>query len=305
MNPAFAVELQRFGPASAHRSPSLPGARRYCGSLARSHYENFTVASLLLPRRLRRHFHAVYAYCRWADDLADEIERGDEALRLLAWWRSQLLECYDGRPHHPVMIALQETIRRFDIPPTPFLDLLCAFEQDQRVKQYATFSDLLAYCRNSANPVGHLVLYLCRSFDATNAALSDNICTGLQLANFWQDVSRDLDIGRVYLPQEDRQRFDYTEADVHARRFTPSFAALMRFEVERTRAQFEQGRPLLRRIPPDVRLDIDLFLQGGLAILDKIVECGYDVWKARPALNKRQKAALVAGACWRRLRGSY
>ena len=167
-------------------------ARQYCRKLATSHYENFTVASLLLPRRLLPHFHAVYAYCRWADDLADETGGGQWAVDLLHWWREELLCCYEGKARHPVMVALRETIRRFDIPPEPFLSLLVAFEQDQRVKQYDTFEQLLGYCENSANPVGRIVLYLFESHDDRRGELADHVCTALQLANFWQDVSRDL-----------------------------------------------------------------------------------------------------------------
>lgn len=300
MTSLFAHELANFGPSSDYRTPGLATARRYCSHLAETHYENFSVASLLLPRRLRRHFHAVYAYCRWADDLADEAGQGDEALTLLQWWREELQRCYAGRPHHPVMVALQETIRRFDIPPQPFLDLLIAFEQDQRMKRYSTYTDLLGYCRNSANPVGRLILYLCECFDEERATLSDHVCTGLQLANFWQDVARDLDIGRVYLPAEDRRRFGYAEEDLAGRRFTPAFAELMRFEVDRAEEWFQRGLPLVGRVPADVSLDIDLFIRGGQAILRKIEECGYNVWRQRPALSKWEKASLVLGACWRR-----
>src|SRR5438132_169469 len=186
MNKGFAAELTRYGPNGSYAPFTAAAARSYCARLARSHYENFSVASLLLPRRLLPHFHAVYAYCRWADDLADEAGGGAEALALLRWWREELLRCYDGRPSHPVMLALRPTIRRFAIPPRPFLDLLRAFEQDQAVKHYRTYEQLLGYCRHSANPVGHLVLYLCACYDPGRAALADHICTGLQLANFWQ-----------------------------------------------------------------------------------------------------------------------
>jgi squalene synthase HpnC len=296
------TDLERFGPGRRRAPVSLADARRYCNRLARSHYENFTVASALLPRRLVRHFHHVYAYCRWADDLADETGGGQTSLALLRWWRDELLRCYDGTPTHPVMVALRETIRKFRIPPQPFLDLLFAFEQDQLVKRYATYTQLLDYCRYSANPVGHLVLYMCRAYSAGNAALSDRICTALQLANFWQDVARDLDIGRVYLPEEDRIRFRYAEADLQARRFTPEFAALMRFEVERTRDLFYRGMPLVERLPGDVRLDIELFLRGGLAVLRKIERAGFDVWQARPELSKWEKGVLLLGAVGRRLR---
>jgi squalene synthase HpnC len=275
-------------------------ARSYCSRLARTHYENFTVASLLLPRRLLRHFHAVYAYCRWADDLADEMGGGPRALTLLRWWREELLRCYDGQPRHPVMLALRETIQQFRIPPDPFLNLLFAFEQDQIVKRYQTFEQLLAYCRNSANPVGHLVLYLGSAYNPETAELSDHICTGLQLANFWQDVARDFEIGRVYLPEEDRQRFGYSESDLQNRRYTSSFAQLLRFEVERTRDLFYRGLPLLERMAVELRPDIELFIRGGLAILRKIERCRYNVWAARPALAKWEKAALLGATLLRR-----
>ncbi len=302
MTTAFAAELERWGPGRSYAPPDPGRARRYCTRLARSHYENFTVASVLLPRPLLRHFHAVYAYCRWADDLADETRGGREALELLRWWRGELLRCYEGRAHHPVFVALQDTVRRFRIPPQPFLDLLFAFEQDQLIHRYHTFEDLRGYCRCSANPVGHLVLYLAGAFDEKRAALADHICTALQLANFWQDVARDCDLGRVYLPEEDRRRFGYGDDDLAARRFTEPFAELMRFEVDRTRDLFYRGLPLADLVPPAVQADVALFIQGGLAILRKIEQIGYDVWAHRPVLAKWEKGALLAGALWRRLR---
>jgi squalene synthase HpnC len=186
-------------------------------------------------------------------------------------------------------------VRRFQIPPDPFLQLLVAFEQDQRVKRYQTYEQVLGYCRYSANPVGHLVLYLCESYNQTNVNYSDNICTALQLANFWQDVARDLDIGRVYLPEEDRRHYGYTDADLEARRFTPAFAELLRFEVDRACALFRAGAPLVGRLPADVQADIELFLQGGLAILRKVEDQGYNVWQNRPALSKWDKLTLVGG----------
>src|SRR4051794_19476724 len=292
----FARELEKWGPRSSGTPVSLAAARTYCAHVSKTHYENFTVVSLLLPRRLVRHFHAVYAYCRWSDDLADETAGGQAALDLIAWWRGQLLACYDGTPRHPVMVALRETIRRFDIPPEPFLNLLVAFELDQRLKRYDKFGQLLGYCRNSANPVGHLVLYLFECFDAERAALSDEVCTGLQLANFWQDVARDLAIGRVYLPAEDRRRFGYSDADLEARRFTPAFAELMRFEVDRAKGFFDRGEKLLPLLPRAARADVDLFIRGGRAILRAVERVGYDVWKARPEVGKWAKAKLLAGA---------
>ncbi|MFO0965891.1 MAG: squalene synthase HpnC [Gemmataceae bacterium] len=293
---AFAAQLRRFGPEARYPVPSLAAARAYCRRLTLSHYENFTVASLLLPRRLLPHFHAIYAYCRWADDLGDETGGGDRALGLLRWWRGELRRCFDARPAHPVMVALLPTIRRFRIPAQPFLDLLHAFEQDQVVKRYDTFDQLLDYCRHSANPVGRLVLYLCDCHDERRGALSDSICTALQLANFWQDVARDLDIGRVYLPAADRRAFGYSDDDLAARRFTPAFASLLRFQVDRARALFHDGLPLVGLVPADVRLDIELFARGGLAILHKIETCGFNVWARRPRLNKWDKAALLLKA---------
>jgi squalene synthase HpnC len=262
------------------------------------------VASLLLPRRLLQHFHNVYAYCRWADDLADEAGGGSRALGLLRWWKAQLIQCYDGEPSHPVMIALQETIQHFGIPRQPFLDLLFAFEQDQLVKRYQTYEQLLDYCRYSANPVGRLVLYLCETYSEENAALSDPICTALQLANFWQDVARDFAIDRVYLPEEDRRHFGYSDADLEHRHFTPAFIKLMRFEVERTRDLFYRGMPLVDRMSQNVRLDIELFIQGGLSILRKIERAGYNVWQTRPVLSKLDKARLLAGALARQWLGA-
>jgi squalene synthase HpnC len=305
MHPTFARELSRFGPQGKYAPVSLSQARIYCSRLARSHYENFTVASLFLPRRLLRHFRNVYAYCRWADDLADETGGGATALSLLRWWKQELLRCYSGKPRHPVMVALAETIARYRIPPQPFLDLLFAFEQDQLIKRYSTYEQLLHYCRYSANPVGHLVLYLCEAFDAESARLADHVCTALQLANFWQDVARDLAIGRIYLPEEDLQRFGCTEADLRQRRCTAAFSELMRFEVDRTRDLFFRGFPLLDRVPPALRLDIELFLRGGLAILSKIERCRYNVLRARPALAKWEKAALLSGAFWRRVQSKF
>jgi squalene synthase HpnC len=299
----FARELDRWGPRTGDEAVSLPAARAYCAFVARTHYENFTVASILLPRRLIRHFHAIYAYCRWSDDLADETTGGDEALALIEWWRSELLLCYQSKPRHPVMTALRETIRRFAIPPGPFLNLLVAFEQDQRVKRYPTFDDLLGYCRNSANPVGHLVLYLFECFDATRAALADEVCTGLQLANFWQDVARDFAMGRVYLPEEDRRRFGYSDNALQAGRCTPQFRDLMRFEVERTRGFFDRGEALLSLLPRGARIEVDLFIRGGRAILSAIERCECDVWSCRPEVTKFEKAKLLAGAVARRIFG--
>jgi squalene synthase HpnC len=297
---SFLDHLARHGPDSTEPAPSLPAARRYCERLATTHYENFSVVSPLLPRRLHRPFHAVYAWCRWADDLADEVGQG-RGLELLRWWRRELDAMYAGQPRHPVTVALQEVVTQFAIPPEPFHKLLFAFEQDQLVSQYAHFEQLRAYCRGSADPVGRLVLYLARCHMDENARLSDDICTGLQLANFWQDVARDLAIGRVYIPEEDRVRFGVADADLFARHYTPQFARLMQFEVDRTRSLFLAGRPLVDRMPKDMRLAIDLFVRGGLAVLRKIERVRYNVLEVRPALSSWDKGSLLAGAVGRSL----
>jgi squalene synthase HpnC len=301
MQADFERDLTRWGPAT-RQTVSAIEARHYCRLFTQRHSENFSVVTLLLPRRLIPHFYAIYSYCRWADDLADETGGGPRALELLRWWRGELLRCYDGQPRHPVMIALAETAKRFSIPPRPFLDLIYAFEQDQLVKRYSTFEQLVGYCRHSADPVGRLLLYLFGCFDAERAALSDHICTALQLTNFWQDIARDQAIGRVYLPEEDRRRFAYTDADLVAGRFNRAFAELMRFEVDRTREMFQRGLPLVDLVPADVRVEVELFARGGLAVLGKIERLNYNVWRRRPTLAKWEKAALLAGAVWRRLK---
>ena len=278
-------------------------ARAYCAAVTRSHYENFTVVSWLLPRALVPHFQAVYAYCRWADDLADETGGGVAALDLLDWWRQELQGCYEGECTHPVFIALRDTIRNFSIPAKPFLDLLIAFEQDQRVPKYDTFDQLLGYCANSANPVGQLVLYLFDTCDDAKAKLSDDICTGLQLANFWQDVARDFEKGRIYLPREDRERFGVSDEQIGAKRFDGAFRDLIQFEVQRTWGFFERGRPLLALLPRQARVDVQLFILGGEAVLRANEKQDYDVLTSRPRIGKVQKAKLLGRALLGQLLG--
>lgn len=290
----FARELVRHGPSRSSAAVTESEARCYCQYVTRTHYENFTVASLLLPRSLRPHFHAVYAWCRWADDLGDET--GPDATPLLEWWRSELDACYAGTPRHPVTIALLKTVRQFIIPKQLFVDLISAFEQDQSLTDYRKFSDLLDYCRRSANPVGRIVLYLFESHDKVRGQLSDAICTGLQLANFWQDVARDFAIGRIYIPREDRERFGYTDEDFANHRFNAAFRAMLDFEVQRTRQMFVEGSALLPLLPHRARIDVSLFLRGGVAVLDAIAAQDYDVWRRRPRITKWTKAKLLASA---------
>lgn len=281
--------------------PSLAEAQEYCRHLARTHYENFSVATWFLPTRLRQHFFNVYAYCRISDDLGDEAGDPSASLRLLDEWEAELGACYAGHPRHPVFVALHETVREFDIPKQPFSDLLKAFRQDQTVTRFPTFDDVLHYCRYSANPVGHLVLYLCGYRDAERQGLSDFTCTALQLANFWQDVSVDYTKGRIYLPLETMSRFGVAEQNIAAASNTPAFCGMLKFEVERARDWFRQGLPLVKMVHRELAIDIELFSRGGQEILNAIERQGFAVLGRRPVISKPRKLALVARAALRKI----
>ena len=233
--------------AIPEKPPSLVEAQQYCAHLARTHYENFSVATWFLPKNLRQDFFNVYAYCRISDDLGDEVGDPKAALALLDEWQTELDKCYTGTPRHPVFVALAETVRKFEIPKHEFSDLFIAFRQDQTVTRFDNFNDVLAYCRYSANPVGHLVLYLCGYKDPERQQLSDYTCTALQLANFWQDVSVDYAKGRIYLPLEDLRKFSVSEEDIAQNRNTAAFCEMMKFEVARAREWFDRGLPLGRQ----------------------------------------------------------
>jgi squalene synthase HpnC len=277
-------------------APSLEEARAYCQRLATTHYENFSVATWFLPKRLRQHFYNVYAYCRISDDLGDEVGDPGLSLRLLDQWEAELVACYAGTPRHPVFVALAETVRQFEIAQHEFADLLTAFRQDQTTTRYPTFADVVGYCKNSANPVGHLVLYLCGYKDAERQQLSDRTCTALQLANFWQDVSVDYAKGRIYLPLEDLQRFAVSEQDIAAQRNTPAFREMMKFEVERAREWFNTGLPLVGKVDKELAIDLELFTRGGHEILNAIEQQDFAVLGRRPSISKTRKLALVARA---------
>ena len=256
-----------------------------CRRLARRHYENFPVASHLVPRDKRDALAAIYAFARYADDVADEP--GVEGrLEKIAAWREMLRECYSGNVHHPVFLALGDSVRRFILSFENFENLLRAFESDVGVNRHPDFSSLLAYCACSANPVGRLVLELFGHRDPELFALSDCLCTALQLTNFWQDVARDLERDRIYLPLEDLQRFHYTLDDLRAGHVDDRWRELLKFEIMRTRQFFEQGKALPERVAPQLRVQLRLTWLGGMSVLRKIELVGYDVFRRRPSLSK-------------------
>jgi squalene synthase HpnC len=272
----------------------------YCKRLAKSHYENFHVASFFLPKPLRQPFHVVYAYCRCSDDIADEHDGSPEsrkiALLRLDDWQRQLEQCFEpielNEAIHPVFVALRSLLRQYTLPQKPFADLLVAFRQDQTQACYATFDDILHYCRYSANPVGHIVLHLVCQPTAEQLSWSDSICTALQLANFWQDVRRDKALGRCYIPQDVAQKFGVNLADLHD---SLSFRRMMQELVADARNRFHSGRPLVEAVPKIVRKDISLFIRGGLAILDAIERIQFNVLETRPTLSRWTKLRLLLG----------
>ncbi len=297
------AELLRRGWAALPReygipeaAPTLEEAREYCKRLTETHYENFHVASWFLPKRLRPHFQSIYAYCRISDDLGDEVGDREQSLALLDLWGEELDACYSGKARHPVFVALAATIQECNIPKQPFADLLVAFRRDQTVTRFESMAEVLGYCRYSANPVGHLVLYACGYRDAERFRLSDFTCSALQLANFWQDVRSDYDRGRIYLPLEDMRRFGVDEETIASGVSTPVFRELLKYEVSETRKMFAAGAPLIGMVDRHLALDLDLFTRGGLEILRAIEAQDYDVLRVRPAISKWRKVGLLLTA---------
>jgi squalene synthase HpnC len=287
-------------PEELHRAWRPDESLKYTQWLATHHYENFQVVSFLLPKRLHQDFYNVYAFCRWADDLGDEIGDPQESLRLLSWWRGELQKMYAGVASHPVFVALTDTAQRHQLPIEPFDDLIRAFEQDQTVTRYRNFEELFDYCRYSANPVGRLVLGLCGYRDAERDQLSDATCTALQLANFWQDVIVDWRKDRVYLPLDVLARHGSSVEAIAMRRFDENFRAAMKEAVDVARALFLQGLPLADQVDRRLAIDLDLFSRGGLKVLEKIERQDYNVLRARPAISKVERVTLLLGALGRR-----
>jgi squalene synthase HpnC len=279
---------------------TLRDAYAECRRIALGRYENFPVATWFLPKPLRTHLYAIYAYCRGVDDIGDAAT-GDRPA-LLAAWEGELRRAFLGEASDPRFVALAHTIRRFGIPPEPFERLIEANRRDQSITRYETFADLLDYCTYSANPVGELVLYVFGHYTPEAVALSDYTCTGLQLANHWQDVSVDAAVGRIYLPRDDMEAFGVGEEQILARELIPAFRRLMRFQVERARDFLERGKPLASMLPGRLAVDMRAFTLGGLAALDEIKARDYDVLSGRASTSPLRKAAILPRALlpWRR-----
>ena len=312
MPSAILQQLDSFGPQRCERL-GYAQAAAYTRRLARTQYENFSVVSFLVPRRLREDFANVYAFCRWADDLGDETGDRARSLELLEWWLRELEGCYAGQPRHPVFVALHETIRRHDIPMKPFADLIDAFVQDQRVTRYATWEQVLDYCTRSADPVGRLVLYLAGHRDAHRQRFSDNTCTALQLVNFWQDVRRDLlERDRIYVPADALTTHGLTHGDLvaHVRgghRLSEEkyeqYRDAMRYLLARTVGLFEEGKLLWPLLEREIRGPVRLFTLGGEAVVRGIRNVNYETLDRRPAVSRVTKLRLLARAVWGKLTG--
>jgi hydroxysqualene synthase len=291
-------------------APSVCEAFAYCEQMARTHYENFPVGSLLIPKARRKHVYSIYAFARTADDFADEdysenAESGrgrprtrDERLDQLHEWQKQLDACFDGRATHPVFVALANTVNELQLEHSLLNDLLSAFRQDVVKSRYASFAEVLNYCERSANPVGRLILRLFDYHDPQHDALSDAICTALQLANFWQDIAVDIQKDRVYFPADEMKAFGVSLEDLRAKQATPALRELVRLQVERTRALFDSGRALPGLVSGRLALELRLTWHGGMRILELIEAQGFDTLARRPKITTGDKMRLAFRALW-------
>ena len=294
--PALAAALSIDDVLKAQGLTGGEDPRALCGRMARGHDENFPVLSLAVPAGKRRALAAIYAFCRAVDDLGDEAAGDRRAL--LDAWEEDLLKVWGGSPRHPLLKALSEVVLEWELPPEPFRRLVRANRMDQARSRYATFEELRDYCRHSADPVGRLVLHVLGHRDEERQRLSDATCTALQLANFWQDVRRDLkDRGRIYLPLEDLARFGVPEADLDLSRATPALRSLLAFEAARARGLFREGLALTGLLRGRARWMIAAFSAGGLAVLDALAAQGYDPLVRRPSPSPalRRRALLSTG----------
>jgi squalene synthase HpnC len=287
-------------PLTGAKTWSLEEAYAYCEKLALSHYENFPVGSVLLPKHLRRYFYSIYAFARISDDFADEgYDEGyseQERLELLEEWRVLLREAFANRAKHPVFVALAHTQAKFKMPISLFEDLLSAFGQDVVKRRYQDFAELLDYCRRSANPIGRLILLLFGHQEEEMLRQSDCICTALQLANHWQDLAIDLEKDRVYVPEEDLQKFGLSPASLLEKKVSPEFQNLMKFEIARVRDLFTSGKPLCTAVPGRLGLELRIVWLGGSHILDALEKNAYDVFTRRPLITKKDKLMILLKA---------
>jgi squalene synthase HpnC len=275
---------------------SIPDAFRYCERLARTHYENFPVGSVLIPKKLRPYVWTVYAFARRADDIADEDFPEADRIPALTAWEGLLEDSVRAPVNHPVFLALKETMREFHIPIQLFKDLITAFKMDVTTKRHPDFEHLLYYCRHSANPVGRLVLHLFGYNQEPLMLLSDKICTALQLANFWQDVAVDLKKNRIYIPLNDMERFYYSEEQLFAREYNSQFKELLKYQVDRTEQMFREGAPLVYHTGGRLGLELKCVVLGGMTVLKKIRRLDYNTIAARPHLKGKDKAAILLKA---------
>ena len=278
------------GPWSVERSYA------YCEEFARAHTESYPVASRFVPPELRQHLVALYAFARSADDFADEPEYEGRRAEAIDRWEEALHRCSHGEADHPVFVALADTIEKRDLSIPPLHDMLTAFRMDLEVRRYATFQALRGYTVRSADPVGRLLLALFGYRDPALVRYADEMSTALQLTNFWQDVAADAARDHIYIPAEDLHHFCVSEADIKALKLTPALRDLLRFEVTRTRALYERGRPLLEKVGKDLRMELTLIWLVGTTILDKIEAAGYDVFAHRPSIRRRDQAVIMARA---------
>ena len=285
----------------------LDEAESYCTLIAKSHYENFIISNWFTPADIRQHIENIYAFCRYGDDLGDDAPFPPEKrLMLLEEWEEDLRRAaendWSGRPRHPILLALQNTAKQHSIPLQPFVDLIHAFKMDQTKNRYQDWDELKEYCIHSADPVGHLFLFVYGHDDDDMRTLADNTCTALQLANHWQDVVRDLEQDRIYIPLEDMERFGYTLKMYHNKEVNKQWKALMKHEVDRAQEMFNEGRKLWPKVDPRLAVDLRMFTLGGEAVLRSIRRQKYDTFRKRPKVSKLKQLRLFISTwlTWKR-----
>jgi len=291
---------------------NIAEAESWCAEIANAHYENFVVTNWFTPDSMKQHINNIYAFCRYGDDLGDDAPfDDDDRWKLLDAWEKDLERAaendWTGNPRHPILLAIQRTAREKKIPKEPFWRLIQAFKMDQRKKRYDDFDDLKAYCILSADPVGHLFLYVYGHDDELLRSLSDHTCTALQLANHWQDVTRDLEQDRIYMPISSMRAHGYSLEDYRNKVVDDRWRSLMRSEVDRAQAEFDAGKELWSKCEPHLAVDLMMFTMGGEAVLAAIRRQRYDTWTKRPRVAKWRQIIMLIKAkyAWRRVRRTH